>query len=84
MSTTLSCSPQPANSRAATRWVPPYTSADSTRWSPGASVCSTVEVAAMPEAKQSAPPGPAGGTPSSDARQASSPVRVGLAVRAYS
>jgi hypothetical protein len=53
-------------------------------WSPGRSVCSTVVVAAMPEAKQSAPPPLPAGTPSSEARQSSRLVRVGLPVRAYS
>ena len=77
-SAAVNASPAPSYMRAR-RWVPPYASLGSTTWSPGRSRRSSASSAAMPDAKAS--PWPA---LSSDARQRSSAVRVGLAVREYS
>src|SRR5690606_19795653 len=62
------------------RYVPPYASSGSTRWSPGrSSARSRVSSAAMPLANANAR------VPSSSAaRHSSSALRVGLAVRLYS
>ena len=78
--TTSWLSPQPANTRANSRYVPPYASSGISTWSPGEqTVLSRQSSAAMPEAKAS-PRVP----DSSAVRHCSSAVLVGLADREYS
>ena len=78
--TTSWLSPQPANTRANNRYVPPYASSGTSTWSPGAqTVLSRQSSAAIPEAKAS-PLVP----DSSAVRHCSSAVLVGLADREYS
>ena len=72
--------PHGPNTRAMSRYVPPYASSPMTTWSPGRRIArSSVSSAASPEAN-AYPCAP----PSTAARASSSAARVGLAEREYS
>jgi hypothetical protein len=77
VSTKVVSMPNRANTVVNRRYVPPYTSSETTRWSPVEKSINTLAMAAMPEekAKAAAPP-------SSRAAASSSAARVGLPERA--